>query len=211
LKTQVTWVIAALLTASAFGVPASDADVISDLLAYPPQASYGDRPRVAAAQGPDVRPTPQYLQGAYATKPASPRQVITAPTRVEQQDRRPVGRTLAASQPIPQRQASAKAVDKSKAVSTRPATARRPSGQPRVAAAQAAPRQAVRSYPQNYPAQAQAPVPTRYYSPPAQTSYYSNYPQQSRYAAPPNYYQGYAYQGGWGGAGQAAACPPGRA
>lgn len=209
MKTKVTWVIMALLTASVLGVPVSDADVISDLLAYPPRASYADRQEVAVAHRPDAIPTPRYMQGAYTARPASPQQVTTAPTGGAQQDLRPVPRTLMASQLNPQGQPPARTVDKRKVVGAPPTTTRRTSGQPRVAAAQTKPRQTVRSYPQNYRAQAQARVPAGY-SPPAQPNYYGSYPQQNYSGYQPSYYQGYGYQG-WGRAGQAAACPPGRA
>ena len=210
LKTHVTWVILALLAASAFSVTVSHADVISDLLAYPPQASYANRQVVAAAPRPEVKPTPQYVQGAYTTRPASPRQVNTAPAGLAPEDRGPAQRTLMASQLNPQGQPLARTVDKRKVVSGPPATARKSSGQARVAAAQGTRRQTVQPYPQNYPAQAQARVPAAY-SRPAQPNYYGYYPQQNTYAAPPNYYQGYYGYQGWGGARQSAACPPGRA
>ena len=117
-------------------------------------------------------------------------------------------RTLMASPSTPQRQILAKGADKRKVVTAPPLAPRKPAGRVKAATQQAVRQQAARSYPQNYPAQAQAPAPARY-SQPAPANYYGYYPQQGYYGYQPNYYQGYGYQG-WNRGSSAAACPPGR-
>ena len=206
MNTRVMCMLMACGMASIGMVPLSNADILSDLLANPPQAPYVDRQGEAARTR--ENPVPTRGRAPYQEVRPQSRTVMITPENAQQQSRSAAGQALRAlTGPSRANVANGPLTSRALASSLRPASA-----------PQTATRTRVESRPgtrnghatqQTRPRRIQHALTTPY-TPPSQTVYAPRYPQQPTYAVGPNYYQGYSYQG-WGATNSASSCGPGRA
>lgn len=192
--------------ASVAMVTASQADILSQLMANPPLAPNVDR------QGPVARPAhataPQRTRSAHEGTRPQTRTVLITPTGAQSSPQR-----VAAAQPFraaeiePQQYAQVKPTTRhALATDLRPASV--PGAASRVRVARKSP--VVRAQRSHPPMQQQAqPLLASAYHQAARTAYAQRPAQARTYAPATNYYPGYAYQG-WGST-NPAACGPGRA
>jgi hypothetical protein len=203
MKTKNVLMLVLCAIASAGIVPVAEADILSRLMANPPQAPYVDE-QVQAAQKPALQKS---TVGSQDSRHQS-RTVLITPGSAQSTRQHVPAQALQTSQLRPQAAVSMKSVSRQAAASElRPASAPPAARHVQVADRQTSDVRGKKAQPRVQQRQTQ-PVFASTYVQPAQQQYAPQYAQQPTHASAPNYSQGYAYQN-WRST-NAANCGPGR-
>lgn len=194
---------------ASFGiVPVSEADILTDLMANPPQARYVEDQDSTAR--PVARQRSQASRPVYNDARPQSRTVLITP-----------GGTQAVAPRVAVQPLRASHVDLQPRQRVQPVTRHASVSEPRRVTDSAAAKKAqiarrhvaalrTERYNQRItPRQPQPLLASTYTQPTQAATHAQRYPQQRTYAPANNYYQGYGYQG-WGST-SAAGCAPGRA